>query len=149
MQICEVRSAQDCYFSEEETAACVDEAHKAGKSICAHARARDSVKMCVKVSQIHLDTIMKSILTRLQHGVDVIYHGSYIDEEGMDMLEAAKDKHVVAPAINWLVATLTDAAAFGYSHEKAEQVGYKKELDYALRGLREMHRRGIVVLPGG
>ncbi|KIW73146.1 hypothetical protein PV04_01287 [Phialophora macrospora] len=130
-EICEVRSAQDCYFTEEETAACVDEAHKAGKSICAHARARDSVKMCVK------------------HGVDVIYHGSYIDEEGMDMLEQAKTKHVVAPAINWLVATLNDASAFGYSHEKAEQVGYKKELDVALRGLREMHRRGIVVLPGG
>jgi hypothetical protein len=84
-----------------------------------------------------------------QHGVDVIYHGSYIDEEGMDLLEQAKTKHVVAPAINWLVATLDDAAAFGYSHEKAEQVGYKKELEVALRGLREMHRRGIVVLPGG
>ncbi|KAK2810369.1 hypothetical protein FQN50_003100 [Emmonsiellopsis sp. PD_5] len=31
----------------------------------------------------------------------------------------------------------------------AESVGYKKELDAAVRGLREMHRRGIVVLPGG
>ncbi len=48
-QICEVRSAQDCYFTDEETFACVDEAHKAGKSICAHARARDSVKMCIRV----------------------------------------------------------------------------------------------------
>lgn len=42
-----------------------------------------------------------------------------------------------------------DAAAFGYPNEKAEQVGYQKELDAAIRGLREMHRRGIVVLPGG
>ena len=50
-KICEVRSAQDCYFSDEDTSTCVDEAHKAGKSICAHARARDSVKMCVKVSR--------------------------------------------------------------------------------------------------
>jgi imidazolonepropionase-like amidohydrolase len=49
LQICEVRAAQDCYFSDEETLACVEEAHKAGKSICAHARARDSVKMCIKV----------------------------------------------------------------------------------------------------
>ena len=67
----------------------------------------------------------------------------------MDMLEAKKDKHIVAPGLNWLIATLEDAAAFGYTHEKAEQVGYKKELDTAIRGLREMHRRGIVVLPGG
>lgn len=63
-QITEIRSAEDCYFTDEETAACVNEAHRAGKRLCAHARARDSVKMCVR------------------HGVDVIYHASYIDEEG-------------------------------------------------------------------
>ena len=67
----------------------------------------------------------------------------------MDMLEEAKSKHIVAPGINWLIATLNDAEAFGYTHEKAEQVGYRKELEHAIRGLREMHRRGIVVLPGG
>jgi imidazolonepropionase-like amidohydrolase len=86
-EITEIRSAQDCYFSDEETAACVDEAHSLGRRLCAHARARDSVKMCVR------------------HGIDVIYHASYIDEEGMDMLEAQKDKHIVAPALNWLIAT--------------------------------------------
>lgn len=47
LQITEIRSAQDCYFTDEETAACVDEAHKHGKRLCAHARARDSVKMCM------------------------------------------------------------------------------------------------------
>ncbi|KAF5872552.1 putative isoaspartyl dipeptidase protein [Botrytis fragariae] len=130
-EITENRSAQDCYFSDEETAACVEEAHNLGRRLCAHARARDSVKMCVK------------------HGVDVLYHASYIDEEGMDMLEAKKDKHIVAPGINWLIATLNDASEFGYSHEKASQVGYRKELEAAIHGLREMHKRGIVVLPGG
>jgi len=130
-EITEIRSAQDCYFTDEETAACVDEGHKHGKRLCAHARARDSVKMCIR------------------HGVDVIYHASYIDEEGMDMLEENRSKHIVAPGINWLIATLHDAAAFGYSHEMAERVGYAKELEHAIRGLREMHRRGIVVLPGG
>ncbi|KAK7413334.1 hypothetical protein QQX98_007777 [Neonectria punicea] len=130
-EICEVRSAQDCYFTDEETAACVDEAHKLGKRLCAHARARDSIKMCIK------------------HGVDVIYHASFIDDEGMDELEKAKDKYIVVPAINWLWATTYEAEAFGYTHEKAEKAGYKLELDTAIAGLREMHRRGIVVLPGG
>jgi len=130
-EILETRSAQDCYFTDEETAACVDEAHKRGVRLCAHARARDSVKMCV------------------EHGVDVIYHASYIDNEGMDLLEKKKTKHIVAPGINWIIGTLNDAAAFGYPKEKAEQVGYKKELDIAVKGLHEMHRRGIVVLPGG
>lgn len=130
-EITEIRSAQDCYFTDEETAACVDEAHKLKKRLCAHARARDSVKMCVR------------------HGVDVIFHASYIDDEGMDMLEKKRTKHVVAPGINWIIATLYDADAFGYPQSKAEQVGYKRELDAAVAGLREMHRRGIVVLPGG
>jgi hypothetical protein len=67
----------------------------------------------------------------------------------MDLLEQKKSRHVVVPGINWLIATLNDAAMFGYTHEKAEQVGYKKELDAAIAGLREMHRRGVVVLPGG
>ena len=72
-----------------------------------------------------------------------------IDEEGMDMLEEKKTRHIVAPGINWLIGTLYEAEAFGYLQSKAEQVGYKKELNAAIRGLREMHRRGIVVLPGG
>ena len=42
----------------------MDEAHKHGRRLCSHARARESVKMCVK------------------HGVDVIFHASYIDDEG-------------------------------------------------------------------
>lgn len=147
-EICEVRSAQDCYFTEEETVACVDEAHSRGKRVCAHARARDSVKMCVK------------------YGVDAIYHASFVDDEGkpkrhdnvhsitnqftgMGMLEEKKDQAIVVPAINWLWATTYDAEAFGYTQEKAEKVGYKRELDAAVAGLREMHRRGIVVLPGG
>ncbi|PQE16332.1 hypothetical protein CJF32_00006231 [Rutstroemia sp. NJR-2017a WRK4] len=122
-EITETRSAQDCYFSDAETQACVEEAHGLGRRLCAHARARDSVKMCVR------------------HGVDVIYHASYIDDEGMNMLEAQKHRHIVAP--------VHEASAFGYTHEKAEQVGYKKELEASIRGLREMHKRGIAVLPGG
>ncbi|EEP75996.1 conserved hypothetical protein [Uncinocarpus reesii 1704] len=67
----------------------------------------------------------------------------------MDLLERKKAKHVVVPAINWLIATLYEAGSFGYPKEKAEQVGYKRELDEAVKALREMHERGIVVLPGG
>ncbi|KAK3934804.1 hypothetical protein QBC46DRAFT_299238 [Diplogelasinospora grovesii] len=129
--ITETRDAEECYFTNDETKACVDEAHRHGIRLCAHARARDSVRQCV------------------EHGVDIIYHGSYIDEEGMDLLEKNRSRHVVAPGINWLIGTLEDAAMFGYTTEKAEQVGYRKELEIAIRGLREMHRRGIVVLPGG
>ncbi|KAL3470431.1 hypothetical protein BJX99DRAFT_264238 [Aspergillus californicus] len=129
--ITENRSAEECFFTEEETAACVDEAHRNGVRVCAHARAQDAVIQCVK------------------YGVDVIYHASYTDDRGMDMLEKAKGKHVVAPALNWIYATVHDAEPFGYSFEEAERVGYKKELDVAIAALKEMRRRGITVLPGG
>lgn len=62
-KITEVRSAQDCYFTDEETAACVDEAHKAGVRLCSHARATESVKMCVKVSNFCLLHVQKSRFT--------------------------------------------------------------------------------------
>jgi len=130
-KITEKHSAQDCYFTDEEMAAYVDEAHKHGKRFCAHSRARDSLIMYVK------------------HGVEVFYHASYIDTKGMDMLEKEKSKHVIVPAINWLICTLYDAEAFGYPQAAAKKAGYKQELEVALAGLREMHRRGIVVLPGG
>ncbi|KAL5342070.1 hypothetical protein BJX70DRAFT_386475 [Aspergillus crustosus] len=129
--ITEIRDATDCYFSDEETKACVDEAHKLGIRLCAHARARDSVRQCI------------------EHGVEVIYHGSYIDQEGMSLLEKKRSDHVVVPALNWLYATLYEAGAFGYATAAAEKVGYKQELEAAISSLREMHRRGIVVLPGG
>uniref|UniRef100_A0A8H7TQ81 Amidohydrolase-related domain-containing protein n=1 Tax=Bionectria ochroleuca TaxID=29856 RepID=A0A8H7TQ81_BIOOC len=114
-EITEIRSAQDCYFSDEDMIACVDEAHKYGKRICAHARARDSVKMCVK------------------HGVDVIYHGSYIDDEGMDMLEREKHKYIVVPAINWLYATTYEAEAFGYTYDAARRPGINGNLTLLLQ----------------
>ncbi len=63
------------------------------------------------------------------------------------MLEKAKSKHVVAPGINWLHAMLYEAAPFGYTYEKAVQVGYLREYEAAIKGLKEMHRRGITVLP--
>ena len=92
-------------------------------------RARDSVKMCVK------------------HGVDIIFHASWTDSEGMDMLEAAKDKHMVVPAINWLYATLYESESYGYSMSEAERDGYEREFEKAKTVLSEMHQRGITVLP--
>ena len=50
------------------------------------------------------------------------------------MLEANKDWVFVAPGINWLVATLYEAEAFGFPQEAAEAVGYKKELEMAIAG---------------
>jgi imidazolonepropionase-like amidohydrolase len=123
--------AKDTYMTDAEVSAAVDEAHRVGKRVAAHARSTESIKQCLKL------------------GVDIIYHASYIDEECADLFEQRKDDVFVAPGLHWLVATLYEAAAFGYPQAAAEAVGYKDELDNGIIGLKEIHKRGVRILPGG
>lgn len=130
-ELTEKCKAEETYFDDDEATAACETAHAAGKRVCSHARSQESIKLSCRA------------------GVDVIYHASYVDEEGLDMLEARKDKIWVAPAINWIWATLYEASPFGYTQEKAEEVGYGKELKAAIWGMKEMKKRGIKILPGG
>ncbi|WP_372088672.1 amidohydrolase family protein (plasmid) [Tistrella mobilis] len=118
-------------FSEEEIAMLAAEAKLAGKRVAAHARSNESVKACVK------------------HGFELIFHASFADDEALDMLEAAKDRHFVAPGLGWLVNTLYNAADYGIDEETATRMGYRRELEAASDTLRRMHKRGIRILPGG
>jgi imidazolonepropionase-like amidohydrolase len=90
-----------------------------------------------------------SVKQALRHGIEVIYHASFTDEESLDMLEAHKDRHFVAPGIAILYAMLNEAEAYGVSRAKAIEWGYQIEWDAALESLTKMHKRGIRVLPGG
>jgi imidazolonepropionase-like amidohydrolase len=123
--------ARHNYFSDEEVAMAVTEAHRRHVRVAVHARSADSVKLAVK------------------HGVDIIYHASYTDEDGLDLLEARKSDVFVAPGLNWLYATLHEASPFGYPHEVAVAHGYEAELEAAIDGLKKMKKRGIRILPGG
>ena len=118
-------------FSDEEIAVAVEEARRFGKRVAAHARSCESVKQCVR------------------HGIEVIYHASFTDEEALDMLEAAKDRHFVAPGLAWLIQTSYGASQWGISPEVAKDMGYHRELEHAVESMRRMHKRGIRVLPGG
>lgn len=123
--------ADQCPFDEEEIAMCVAEAKRYGLRVASHARSSESVKQCVR------------------HGIELIFHASFADEEALDLLEANKDKHFVAPGLAWLFGTLYNASEYGVTTEIAEGMGYKRELDAALESLSEMHKRGIKILPGG
>jgi imidazolonepropionase-like amidohydrolase len=118
-------------FTEEEIAVCVQEAKAWGKRVAAHARSSWSVKQCVK------------------QGIEVIYHASYTDEEALDMLEAKKLEHFVAPGLAWLINTSHHASAWGLTPEVTKKMGYHRELDAAIESMRAMRRRGIRILPGG
>jgi imidazolonepropionase-like amidohydrolase len=130
-EITGTQRAEDNYFTDEEVAMAVKEAHNRGIRVAVHARSGESVKIAVR------------------NGVDIVYHASYVDEEGLDMLEAEKDRIFVAPGLNWLYASLHEAGPFGYPHEAAVAHGYERELEAAIAGLKEMKRRGIRLLPGG
>ena len=123
--------ADTTWMSDAEVAAAMDEVRVRKKRGTAHARSAASVKQA------------------LRHGIDVIYHASYTDEESLDMLEAAKDRVFVAPGIAILHAMLHEAEPWGITHAKAVAMGYQHEWDAAIESLRQMHRRGIRVLPGG
>ena len=100
--------------------------------LAAHARSCASVKQCVR------------------HGIEVIYHASFADDEALDMLEARKDRHFVAPGIAILYAMLNEARGVRHHAPKAIAMGYQIELEAAaLESLKKMHKRGIRVLPGG
>jgi imidazolonepropionase-like amidohydrolase len=123
--------ADTTWMSDAEVAAAMDEVRVRRKRGTAHARSAASVKQA------------------LRHGIDVIYHASYTDEEALDMLEAAKDRVFVAPGIAILYAMLHEAEPWGITHAKAVAMGYQHEWDAAIESLRAMHKRGIRVLPGG
>ena len=64
--------AETTWMSDEEVAIAVKEARMRGKRLAAHARSCESIKQCVR------------------HGIEIIYHASFTDEEALDMLEANK-----------------------------------------------------------
>jgi imidazolonepropionase-like amidohydrolase len=118
-------------MTDDEIATAVQEVRLRGKRLAAHARSSESVKQCVR------------------HGIELIYHASFADEEALDMLEAKKDKHFVAPGIAWLIHTSHHAAEYGITPEIAKRMGYHRELEIACQTLQKMRKRGIRILPGG
>jgi len=118
-------------FTEEEIRVCVEEAKAWGKRVAAHARSTWSIKQCVK------------------HGIEVIYHASFADEEALDLLEANKMRHFIAPGLAWLINTSHHAGAWGLTPEVTRAMGYHRELEAAIDTMQKLRKRGVRILPGG
>ena len=118
-------------MSEEEVAMAAQEARTRNKVLSAHARSSGSVKQCIR------------------HGIQNIYHASFADEEALDMLEAAKDRHFVAPGIAWLINTARHAEQWGIKPGSPLTMEYERELEMCVETMKKMHRRGIRVCIGG
>ncbi len=123
--------AEETPMSEEEVAMAVSEARTRNKVVAAHARSSGSVKQCIR------------------HGIQNIYHASFADEEALDMLEARKDQHFVAPGIAWLINTARHAEPWGIKPGSPMSMEYERELEMCVETMKKMHRRGIRICIGG
>src|SRR5258707_11753896 len=123
--------AQQTVMNDAEVAAVCEVARSRGKRVAAHARSAESVKMC------------------LRHGVEIIFHATFADEEAIDQLEAAKDRVFVAPTIGITYTTLNEASAWGITPEIGAQLGLRRELEFACENMKDLKRRGVRILPGG
>lgn len=123
--------AEENQFTDEEVAVAVAEAKGRHRRLAAHARSKESIQRCVKF------------------GIEIIYHASFSDEKTLDMLEAAKDKHFVAPGLAWLINTARNAGEYGIKPGTPLTDAYERELEHACETMAKMHKRGIRVLIGG
>ncbi|EJU01911.1 hypothetical protein DACRYDRAFT_107645 [Dacryopinax primogenitus] len=126
------------FFTDEETKAACEAAHEQGKGVCSHARSMNSVKMSAR------------------WGVDVIYHASFTMKRRWTF---SNQRRTV------ITELLTSASDYGCTPEHAievthlpsdrerafmaNQIGYKDELDEAIKSMKAMKARGTKILPGG
>jgi len=123
--------SQRAVMTDAEVAAAMEMARAGGVRVCAHARSAESVKMCVR------------------HGIDIIYHANFADEEALDLLEAARDRCFVNPALGLTWQTCHAASEWGLTPAMARERGLFDELEVSVDTFGRMRKRGIRVLPGG
>jgi imidazolonepropionase-like amidohydrolase len=118
-------------MNDEEVGIAARTAHAHGKRVAAHTRAAASIKLALK------------------HEVDILYHCEYADEESLDLLEAARDRIFVAPAIGLLHNLLYEAEPWGITYEKARAAGVLAQFERAQKVFAQLHKRRIRILVGG
>jgi imidazolonepropionase-like amidohydrolase len=112
-------------YTYEEFKIIADEAHRLGKLCSVHARSRDAATSAAKA------------------GFDIIYHASYIDEEGIEW--CLKNGSVIIPTLPLLVNILeAQQGAAGASGSDA----FKREVDAAVTNLSKAHKAGVPFIQG-
>jgi len=118
-------------MTEKEIQTAVNVARDFGKRVNCHARAAESVKRAVRC------------------GIDVIYHCESADEEAIDMLESAKDRVFVGPAIGIIYSTLYEGEKFGFYRDSEVGRKMQRTIDTTAAVYTELRKRGVRVLIGG
>jgi len=118
-------------MQDDEVGTAATIAHAHGKRVAAHARAAPSIKLALK------------------HGVDILYHCEYADDECLDLLEAARDRIFLAAAIGLLHNLMYEAEPWGITYQKAVDTGVVDQFERAQEVFSALRKRGLRVLVGG
>lgn len=118
-------------IAERELAAVMEVANARRLMVATHCTSSEGVKMCVR------------------QGVHVIYHAPHADSEARDMLEMAKDRVFVAPAAGLPISMLARHKEMGLNWSAAKIASMEGEVETVTNCMRDLHRRGVRVLPGG
>ena len=112
-------------FSFDEFKLIADEAHRLGRMCTVHARSRDAVLLAAKA------------------GFDVLFHASYIDDEGIEW--AMRNNAVIVPTLP-LLMNILEALADAPASPIVD--AFRREVDAAREGLAKAYRAGVPLVPG-
>jgi len=118
-------------YSAEELNAAGETAREVGVWLNGHCQSPESVKLAVRA------------------GFRSIYHCTYADEEGLDLLSEHKDELFVSPAPGIIYANVYEGEEFGITRQVAHTMGSVAALEGMQAIYPEIRKRGIRALIGG
>jgi imidazolonepropionase-like amidohydrolase len=115
-------------FTQAETSAIVEEVHRLGRKAIVHARGREAT------------------LYSARAGVDLIFHASYMDDEGLE--EALKNKCSIAPTLTFLRHDIDFTQPSDQAFHLGRRAASEAEFATACKNLSRAFKAGVPILPG-
>jgi imidazolonepropionase-like amidohydrolase len=115
-------------FTQAETRAMVEEVHRLGRKAIVHARGREA------------------ILYSARAGVDLIFHASYMDDEGLEAVIA--NKCSIAPTLTFLRHDIDFTQPSDQAFQHGRRAASEAEFNAACKILKRAYKAGVPILPG-
>ena len=115
-------------FDQQELNAMVGEAHRLGRKVIVHARGREAV------------------LYSARAGVDLIFHASMMDDEGLDWV--LKNKCAISPTLTFLRHSIDFTRDTDPTAKRGRREASAREFECACVTLSKAHKAGVPLMTG-
>jgi imidazolonepropionase-like amidohydrolase len=86
----------------------------------------------------------------VRNGVKIVHHATYLDDDAIAALTAARDEVWVCPGLHYLRQMVEGRAEpFGIGRDRIEAALYPEELQAQVDGIRKLHSNGVRFVAGG